>query len=92
MGSVTTSQQFIWQLGEAPGVSAFVLAATAAGFRFGLLLMIAVSAGAFGRCRATACIRHIRWMRSKRDAPARPRLIGAKFAVPDDWCAAALDI
>jgi hypothetical protein len=29
------------------GVTAFVLAATAGGFRVGLLLMIAVSAGAF---------------------------------------------
>ena len=29
------------------GVSAFVLAATVAGFRLGLLLMIAVSAGTF---------------------------------------------
>jgi EmrB/QacA subfamily drug resistance transporter len=47
MGSATTSQQFIRQVGAALGVSAFVLAATAGGFRVGLLLMIAVSAGAF---------------------------------------------
>ena len=47
MGSATTSQQFIRQVGAAMGVSAFVLAATAGGFRVGLLLMIAVSTGAF---------------------------------------------
>ena len=47
MGSATTSQQFIRQVGAALGVSAFVLAATVGGFRVGLLLMIAVSAGAF---------------------------------------------
>ena len=47
MGSATTSQQFIRQLGAALGVSAFVLAATVGGFRLGLLLMIAVSAGTF---------------------------------------------
>jgi EmrB/QacA subfamily drug resistance transporter len=47
MGSATTSQQFIRQVGAALGVSAFVLAATAGGFRVGLLLLIAVSAGAF---------------------------------------------
>lgn len=47
MGSATTSQQFIRQVGAALGVSAFVLAATIGGFRLGLLLMIAVSAGTF---------------------------------------------
>jgi hypothetical protein len=47
MGSATTSQQFIRQVGAALGISAFVLAATAGGFRVALLLMIAVSAGAF---------------------------------------------
>ena len=47
MGSATTSQQFIRQVGAALGVSSFVLAATTGGFRVGLLLMIAVSAGAF---------------------------------------------
>ena len=47
MGSATTSQQFIRQVGAALGVSAFVLAATTGGFRVGLLLLIAVSAGAF---------------------------------------------
>jgi hypothetical protein len=36
-----------WRIDAALGVSAFVLAATAGGFRVGLLLMIAVSAGAF---------------------------------------------
>ena len=45
--SATTSQQFIRQIGAALGVSAFVLAATVGGFRLGLLLMIAVSAGTF---------------------------------------------
>jgi hypothetical protein len=40
-------QQFIRQVGAALGVSAFVLAATVGGFRVGLLLMIAVSAGTF---------------------------------------------
>ena len=35
------------QMGAALGVSAFVLAATVGGFRVGLLLMIAVSAGTF---------------------------------------------
>jgi EmrB/QacA subfamily drug resistance transporter len=47
MGSATTSQQFIRQVGAALGISAFVLAATVGGFRLGLLLMIAVSAGTF---------------------------------------------
>src|SRR5205823_7194445 len=47
MGSATTSQQFIRQIGAALGVSAFVLAATVGGFRLGLVLMIAVSAGTF---------------------------------------------
>ncbi|MFL6519713.1 MAG: MFS transporter [Chthoniobacterales bacterium] len=47
MGSATTSQQFIRQVGAALGVSAFVLAATVGGFRLGLMLMIAVSAGTF---------------------------------------------
>jgi MFS family permease len=47
MGSATTSQQFIRQVGAALGVSAFVLAATAGGFRVALLLMVAVSAGTF---------------------------------------------
>jgi len=47
MGSATTSQQFIRQIGAALGISAFVLAATVGGFRLGLLLMIAVSAGTF---------------------------------------------
>jgi len=47
MGSATTSQQFIRQIGAALGVSSFVLAATVGGFRLGLLLMIAVSAGTF---------------------------------------------
>lgn len=47
MGSATTSQQFVRQIGAALGVSAFVLAATLGGFRLGLLLMIAVSAGTF---------------------------------------------
>ena len=47
MGSATTSQQFIRQVGAALGVSAFVLAATVGSFRLGLLLMIAVSAAAF---------------------------------------------
>jgi hypothetical protein len=46
MGSATTSQQFIRQIGAALGISAFVLA-TVGGFRLGLLLMIAVSAGTF---------------------------------------------
>jgi hypothetical protein len=40
-------QQFIRQIGAALGISAFVLAATVGGFRLGLLLMIAVSAGTF---------------------------------------------
>jgi len=39
--------QFIRQIGAALGISAFVLAATVGGFRLGLLLMIAVSAGTF---------------------------------------------
>ncbi|MEP7016035.1 MAG: hypothetical protein ABI925_11390 [Verrucomicrobiota bacterium] len=47
MGSATTSQQFIRQIGAALGVSAFVLAATVGGFRLGLMLMIVVSAGTF---------------------------------------------
>src|SRR5690349_16592112 len=47
MGSATTSQQFIRQVAAALGVSAFVLAATIGGFRLGLLMMIAVSAGTF---------------------------------------------
>ncbi len=36
-----------WHSNAALGVSAFVLAATVGGFRLGLLLMIAVSAGTF---------------------------------------------
>ena len=47
MGSATTSQQFIRQVGAALGVSTFVLAATIGGFRLGLLVMIAISAGTF---------------------------------------------
>ncbi len=47
MGSATTSQQFVRQIGAALGVSAFVLAATVGGFRAALLMMIAVSAGTF---------------------------------------------
>jgi MFS family permease len=47
MGSATTSQQFIRQIGASLGISAFVLAATAGSFRVALLLMIGVSAGAF---------------------------------------------
>jgi len=47
MGSATTSQQFIRQVGAALGVSSFVLAATAGSFRVAVLLMMAVSAGAF---------------------------------------------
>jgi hypothetical protein len=47
MGSATTNQQFIRQVGAALGVSAFVLAATVGGFRLALLMMIAVSAGTF---------------------------------------------
>ena len=47
MGSATTSQQFVRQVGAALGVSAFVLAATVGGVRIGLLVMIAVSAGTF---------------------------------------------
>jgi EmrB/QacA subfamily drug resistance transporter len=47
MGSATTSQQFVRQVGAALGVSTFVLAATAGGFRMGLIVMIAVSAGTF---------------------------------------------
>ncbi len=43
----STSQQVIGQIGAALGVSAFVLAATAGGFRVALLLMAAVSAGTF---------------------------------------------
>ena len=53
MGSATTSQQFIRQIGAALGVSAFVLAATVGGFRLGLLLMIAVSAGSSVATRHT---------------------------------------
>lgn len=47
MGSATTSQQFVRQIGAALGISAFVLAATVGGFRMGLPVMIAVSAGTF---------------------------------------------
>ena len=43
MGSATTSQQFVRQVGTALGVSAFVLASTVGRFRTGLLVMIAVS-------------------------------------------------
>jgi hypothetical protein len=50
MGSATTSQQFIRQIGATLGVSAFVLAATVGGSRLGLLLMTAVSAGTFAWC------------------------------------------
>ena len=47
MGSATTSQQFIRQIGAALGVSSFVLAATAGSFRIALLMMIVVSVGTF---------------------------------------------
>jgi len=47
MGSATTSQQFVRQVGAALGVSSFIVAATVGGFRAGLLVMIAVSAGTF---------------------------------------------
>ncbi len=47
MGSATTSQQFVGQVGAALGVCAFGLAVTVGGFRMGLLVMIAVSAGTF---------------------------------------------
>lgn len=46
MGSATTSQQFVRQLGAALGVGAFVLAASVAGFRGGLLLGLAASLAA----------------------------------------------
>jgi hypothetical protein len=46
------SASFIRQVGAALGVSAFVLAATVGGFRLGVLLMIAVSAGTFARVLA----------------------------------------
>jgi len=66
MGSATTSQQFIRQIGAALGVSAFVLAATVGGFRLGLLLMIAVSRRNIcvraWRCPRTVSTRHIRLM------------------------------
>jgi hypothetical protein len=52
MDSATTSQQFIRQIAVL-GVSAFVLAATVGGFRLGLLLMIAVSAGSSVATRHT---------------------------------------
>lgn len=48
MGSATTSQQFVRQLGAALGVAAFVLAAQVAGFRGGLALALVASAGAAG--------------------------------------------
>jgi EmrB/QacA subfamily drug resistance transporter len=47
MGSATTSQQFIRQVGAALGVSAFVLAATVGSFRLAVLMLIAVSASTF---------------------------------------------
>ncbi len=47
MGSATTSQQFVRQVGAALGVSTFVLAATIGGFQIGLLVMIAISAATF---------------------------------------------
>ena len=45
--ATSCQQYFIRQVGAALGVSAFVLAATVGGFRIGLLVMIAVSAGTF---------------------------------------------
>jgi hypothetical protein len=47
MGSVTTNQQFIRQIGAAFGVSSFGLAVTVGEFRLGLLLLVALSAGTF---------------------------------------------
>lgn len=64
MGSAATNQQFVRQVGAALGVTASGPAATVGGFRMGLLVMIAVSAGtlpASWRYR-TACMRHSRWM------------------------------
>ena len=48
MGSATTSQQFVRQIGAALGVSSFVLAASLAGFTGGLFLLVAVTAAALG--------------------------------------------
>lgn len=48
MGSATTSQQFVRQVGAALGVSSFVLAASLAGFTGGLFLLVAVTAAALG--------------------------------------------
>ncbi|MHB8606275.1 MAG: MFS transporter, partial [Thermoplasmatota archaeon] len=49
MGSAATSQQFVRQIGAALGVSSFVLAASLAGYRAGILTMLvaAVAALAF---------------------------------------------
>jgi hypothetical protein len=43
----STRRKIFVEINAALGVSSFVLAATAGGFRVGLLLMIAVSAGTF---------------------------------------------
>lgn len=48
MGSATTSQQFVRQLGAALGVAAFVLAASVAGFQGGLLLALVASLASVG--------------------------------------------
>jgi EmrB/QacA subfamily drug resistance transporter len=48
MGSATTSQQFVRNLGAALGVAAFLLAASVWGFTGGLLLSLAVSLAALG--------------------------------------------
>ena len=46
-GKKKPHEVIVRQIGAALGVSAFVLATTVGGFRLGLLLMIAVSAGTF---------------------------------------------
>ena len=48
MGSATTSQQFVRQLGAALGVAAFVLAASVYGFAGGLALALAASLASLG--------------------------------------------
>jgi hypothetical protein len=74
---------FIRQVGAALGVSAFVLAATAGGFRVGLLLTIAVSAEhsrVSSRCLRTACMTQIRWARRKKENyPSLAALLAQAF-------------
>src|SRR5437763_7523568 len=57
MGSATTSQQFIRQIGAAMGITACVMAAPGGGVRIGLLMRVAGTARTFAWAAARAACR-----------------------------------